>query len=242
MLSQHIVERCVHEVCTLRRMPSERPIDIALRLAKARGWNQTEFAAALGVTSAVISNWKSRGMPADQHMAVAAVFGVSVDQLVGLVAVPEDFDDIQPIDLDAHPGLVRIRRVQLRLQAGVHGYSIDADESDGSPLFFRADWLKLRGYKPDHLVAIKVMGQSMEPTLYPDDMVVVNTTDTEPKDGKVFAINYEGEAVIKRMVRDAGSWWLASDNPDQRRFPRKECADGACIIVGQVIHRQSEQI
>lgn len=148
----------------------------------------------------------------------------------------------EPIDLDTHPDLERIRRVRLRLQAGVNGFSLDADESDGMPIFFRADWLRQRGFKPYELIALKVAGQSMEPNLYPDDLVVVNTADREPKDGKVFAINYEGEAVIKRMVRDGGSWWLASDNPDQRRFPRKECVDHACIVVGRVIHRQSEQI
>ena len=82
----------------------------------------------------------------------------------------------------------------------------------------------------------------MEPTLFDDDVVVVNTEDTEPKDGEVFAINYEGEPVIKRLVRDASTWWLSSDNPDQRRYPRKECMDPHCIIVGRVVHRQSERI
>lgn len=146
------------------------------------------------------------------------------------------------VDLDRHPDLERIRRVTLRLEAGVNGFAIDSEEKDGMPIFFRSDWLQQRGYKPYQLIALKVMGHSMEPTLYPDDMVVINTADVEPKDGKVFAVNYEGQAVIKRMVRDSGTWWLSSDNPDQRRYPRKECANSACLIVGQVIHKQSEQI
>ena len=177
---------------------------------------------------------------------LAAAMGTTVEALTAGVFDPASADpgpvEPQPIDLDAHANLVSIRRVQLRLQAGVDGFSIEADESNGSPLFFRADWLQLRGYKPYNLIAIKVRGQSMEPTLFPDDMVVINTADTEPKDGKVYAVNYEGEAVIKRMVRDNGSWWLSSDNPDQRRFPRKECAEEACIVVGRVVHRQSEEI
>lgn len=229
-------------------MANERPIDTALRVAKYKGWNQTEFAASIGATSAAVSNWKIRGMPADHHMNVAEALDISIEQLLGLAALPEDFDedgeapDPQPIDLEAHPDLVRIRKVKLRLQAGVSGFSIDTDEGDGTPIFFRSEWLKARGFKPQNLVAIKVIGASMEPTLYPDDVVVANTADTEPRDGKVFAINYEGEPVIKRMIRDNGSWWLTSDNPDQRRFPRKECAEGACIVVGRIVHRQSEEI
>lgn len=220
-------------------MMEERPIDRVLRLAAAKGLNQTELATEMGTTSAALSNWKTRGMPADKYQAAADALGVTVDKILGrCVERPEPVE----VDLDTHPDLERVRRVKLRLQAGVNGFGLDADESDGTPIFFRSDWLRQRGYKPYDLVALKVMGQSMEPSLYPDDLVVVNTADREPKDGKVFAINYEGEAVIKRMVRDGGTWWLASDNPDQRRFPRKECTGDACIIVGQVIHRQSEQI
>ena len=40
------------------------------------------------------------------------------------------------------------------------------------------------------------------------DTVVINTAQAEPKDGAVFAVNYEGQLVIKRLVRDAGQWWL----------------------------------
>jgi len=47
--------------------------------------------------------------------------------------------------------------------------------------------------------------------------------------------------VIKRLVRDSGQWWLASDNPDQRRFPRKSCHETVALL-GRVVHKQSEHI
>ena len=43
------------------------------------------------------------------------------------------------------------------------------------------------------------------------------------------------------LVRDAGQWWLVSDNQDQRRFPRK-AADEHCHIIGRIVHRQSERL
>lgn len=82
----------------------------------------------------------------------------------------------------------------------------------------------------------------MEPALFAGDTVVINTADKVIKDGFVYAINYEGEDVVKRLMRDNGDWWLTSDSPDQRRYPRKLCRDGACIIIGKIVHKQSEHI
>jgi phage repressor protein C with HTH and peptisase S24 domain len=107
---------------------------------------------------------------------------------------------------------------------------------------FHKSWFVKNGYSPDKLVAVKVRGESMETTLHENDTVVVNTADRTPKDGEVFAVNYEGEAVIKRMVRDIGQWWLSSDNPDQRKYHRKVCQGDACIIIGKVILHQTERI
>ena len=73
------------------------------------------------------------------------------------------------------------------------------------------------------------------------DTVVVNTEDNQPFDGAVFAVNYEGELVIKRLVRDAGQWWLSSDNPNQAAYPRKIC-DAGSVILGRIVHKQSERI
>ena len=55
-------------------------------------------------------------------------------------------------------------------------------------------------------------------------------------------MNYEGEAVIKRLTRDAGQWWLSSDNLDQRRFYRKSCRGGECIVVGRVVRRDPVEV
>lgn len=141
-----------------------------------------------------------------------------------------------------NPDLIEIRKVKLRLSAGISGFAVDQEIDDGLPLSFRKSWFDKNGYSPDKLVAVKVKGESMETTLYENDTVVVNTADRTPKDGEVFAVNYEGEAVIKRMVRDIGQWWLSSDNPDQRKYHRKVCQGEACIIIGKVVHRQSERI
>lgn len=145
------------------------------------------------------------------------------------------------LDLTAHPDLVSVRRVKFKLQAGVQGYAIEVDNGDGPPIFFRQDWLISRGLKAEKLVAIKVAGQSMEPGLFDGDLVVINTADATPADGEPFAVNYEGEMGIKRLKRDAGEWWLASDNQDKRRYPDKRC-NGDVQLIGRVIYKQSERV
>lgn len=78
----------------------------------------------------------------------------------------------------------------------------------------------------------------METSLWDGDLVVMNRADTTLKDGEVYVVNYEGELVIKRLSRDAGSWWLTSDNA---RYKPKRCDEHA-EILGRVVYKQSEQL
>jgi len=146
------------------------------------------------------------------------------------------------IDLENNPDFPAVKKVNLRVSAGITGFGVEPCTGDDSLIVFRADWYQSRRLKPDNLLALKVSGASMEPNLYDGDVVVMNRADTELKDGEVFVFNLDGEVVIKRAVRDGGQWWLDSDNQDKTRFTRKACPDGICIPLGKVIHRQTERI
>lgn len=145
------------------------------------------------------------------------------------------------ISLSEHPDLVPVKRVKFKLNAGVSGFAIELDTGDATPVFFRKDWVIRNNFNPDKLFAFRVAGASMEPSLWDGDLVVVNTDDPKPTDGDVFAINYEGEMVIKRLRRDGGEWWAASDNADQRRYAPKHC-NGESLVIGRVVYKQSERI
>lgn len=151
---------------------------------------------------------------------------------------PSYVTEIALEDNDEYPA---IRRVAFKLSAGASGFGIEYLDDEGPPIAFQRSWFVSRGYKPDKLFATKIKNRSMEPGLFEDDTVVVNTAATALKDGKVFALNYEGELVVKRLVRDAGQWWLQSDNPDKTRYPRKACHDNV-LVVGEIVHKQSERI
>ena len=201
---------------------------------RARGQTLADFAQQIGVTPPNITNWKKRGIPGNKYQLVAEGLGWTVDEL--LAGGPGEASKPQPIA--PGPDFVAIERVNLQVSAGVTGFAIEHLNGNGPPIFFRADWLKAEGLRADRLFALRVSGDSMEPSLWDGDLVVINVADSTPRDGVVFVLNYEGEVLIKRLERDAGDWWLTSDNG---RYKRKRCDEHA-LLIGQVIYKQSGRI
>jgi phage repressor protein C with HTH and peptisase S24 domain len=213
-------------------------------LADASGWSEARI-------SQILSPTYRDGRAFSEKIARKLEEDLSLQRLyfdLGAVSasLPEtppasEYMRVQPINEDS-PGIVAIRKVTLRLSAGIMGFVADPDPDTAQSFNLDEDWITRNRYNADELLAIEVTGESMEPRLYRGDLVVVNTGDTRPVDGQVFAVNYEGEAVVKRLSRDMGKWWLTSDNPDQQRFPRKVCEGNNCLIIGKVVLKKSENI
>ena len=187
-----------------------------------------------GYTDATINK-----IAAALNVPVAALF--TEDDAHREAMLKLDWIPIKVVD-DDDPSMVRIPKVKLRLSAGINGFEAEPERFDGSTTSVPANWMERNGLTKDNLIAIRVRGESMEPSLYEDDLVVINIADKKPVDGSVYAINYEGEPVVKRLSRDAGRWWLTSDNPDQRKYHRKVCEGDACIIIGRVVRKESDRI
>lgn len=188
---------------------------------------ETHTLAALAVACNVTFEWLLEGTgrrERDGAMPASARFTP--------VVIARDDDD----------NFYRIDKVRLRLSAGISGFAVEPETHDGSTISVPRDWADRNGYDPECLIGIKVRGESMEPSLYEDDLVIINTADTRLVDGSVYAFNYEGEPVVKRLARDAGQWWLTSDNPDQRKYHRKVCRGGDCIVIGRVVRKESDRI
>jgi phage repressor protein C with HTH and peptisase S24 domain len=208
----------------------ETPLDRVDLLLKKSEKTWADLARLLRYSEQRLTNWKGRGaIPRAELAEVAKALGVSIDYIATGNATPE-----------TAPGdeFVAIERVNINVSAGVTGFRVEHINGNGPPIFFRADWLASRGLKAAQLYALKVTGDSMEPNLWAGDLVVINSADTTPKDGEVFVANYEGEVIIKRLMRDSGEWWLTSDN--QRHKPKR--CDEHAELIGRVIYKQSERI
>lgn len=109
-------------------------------------------------------------------------------------------------------------------------------------LAFKRDWLRRMGAKPQHLFVIYATGSSMEPYIFDGDVVLFDSSDTEPRDRQVYAIRRpDGGVSIKRMAQQiSGSWLIRSDNPDKARYPDEEVSPQSMHdvpIMGRVIWR-----
>ena len=198
-----------------------------------------DVARRMNASPQTISNWEKRGISQEGAIDAERAYNVSAAWLIDgngnmlLSSIPQE------IIINDSPDHEIVRKVKVSLSAGITGYAIDHIEEDAEPIVFRKSWLQRFNYSADKLIAVYVRGDSMEPGMHDGDTIVINTHDTNPSDGDVFAINYEGELLVKRMIRDAGEWWLSSDNPDQRKHPRKVCQGPTCLVLGKVIHKQS---
>lgn len=183
---------------------------------------------------------------------LAAYFGVSVADLrdrdlsaeaAGAPAHIREGSNVRFVRVEM-PGendsrYIHVPKVSLRVAAGVTGFQIDPEGFDGASMTVDRKWAEQHGLSPDQLVWVQVRGRSMEKTLFEDDWILIDTTRTEPRDSKIFVVNFGGEAVIKRLTRDVGRWWLTSDNPDAQYY-RRECQGDDCILVGQAVLKHSE--
>lgn len=210
-------------------------------------WTQAALADKADTKAAYLSQIINETPGAQVGDALARKIEIAANLPRGWMDGLEQYGALPPsmiakeIDLDEQPDLLRIRRVKFKLSAGVSGYQVEVNGEEGNPIYFRKDWMQLHNYDPAKIMAVRISGASMEPGLFHGDLVVVNLADATPTDGEVFALNYEGELVVKRMKRDAGQWWISSDNQDKRRYPDKICNEEV-FILGRVIYKQSERI
>lgn len=221
-------------------------------LAEKNGGNQSELARFVGVSPQAVQKWVAGGAePRGKNLEMAAEFlavspaylkfGIQGEQANDSAQLPSGLMPVRSVD-DDDPDLTQIMKVRLKVQAGITGFRVEPEHYEGETQGVPTKWLRREGLNRNSLLALVVKGESMEPSLYDGDVIVVNTADKSLVSGAVYVVNYEGEAVVKRMLRDAGQWWLASDNADQRKYHRQLCKGAECIVIGKVIRKESTHI
>lgn len=117
--------------------------------------------------------------------------------------------------ISAGPGLIPINNVEIKIA-------------------FRRDWIKKKG-DPNKMSIVRVSGDSMVPTLMPDDLVLVDHghNHIDPQGG-IYAIALDDHILIKRLqvVYPAGKIKIISDN---NRYESIEVPFDQVKINGKVI-------
>lgn len=111
---------------------------------------------------------------------------------------------------------------------------------------FRRDWLERLGVTASGVRLAHVQGDSMQPTMWAGDLLMIDTTRTEPlvrrRDGAdqrrspIYALIDGGEARVKRIERPSvDQLMLISDNPDYMPELRQGSDIQAIKIIGKVV-------
>lgn len=107
---------------------------------------------------------------------------------------------------------------------------------------FKTEWLRANHLNQRHLDVIYANGHSMEPTINDGDVLLIDESKVEPKDGQIFAMQSESKGtIVKRLVKsDFEGWIIRSDNPDKARYGDETLRDGEINevrVIGRVVWR-----
>lgn len=171
----------------------------------------------------------SRGFRADTAAEYARAYRVPVDWLLFGKGEAGAFQADAEVASEA-PALVPVYDVQA--SAG-HG-AIVSDEAVAERIAFPPDYLRrLTRTHPRHLSIIGVKGESMEPTLRDDDVVMLDRSKTSLDFDGLFVLRFGDALHVKRVGRGSrGTVLVISDNP---AYPVREMPHEEVEVVGKVI-------
>lgn len=208
------------------------------RIALVRGsMSQSAFAKKLGVVHKnTIGNYE-RGdrTPDAQFLAALVKMGINANWLLtgeGEMLI----DGQQTTNPDE---FAYVTRWNVEVSAG-HGASDPLQEVKLEDVAFRKDWLNKQGLNPKELAIFTARGDSMEPTIEHNDMLLIKVFpqwrhETAPDEG-IYIIRIDGHLHAKRIQSDGlGGILVKSDNQaydtiriDKNRLPEVD-------IVGRVV-------
>lgn len=199
------------------------------RLIRDGGEDYASLSRFIGRNAAYVQQFIRRGVPkkldeADRRK-LARYFGVDESVLGGPAAPPAPANDT---DMTVVP------RFAIGASAGP-GTTPD-DERTAGHFAFSGRTLRDLSASPNEVSAIKVVGDSMAPTLGDGDDIMVDTADgaSRLRDG-IYVLRFDDALNVKRIARNPvdRSLTVKSDNP---AWPTWENVDPARIdIIGRVI-------
>lgn len=132
---------------------------------------------------------------------------------------------------------ISVPKAKARLSAGAGTF---AEEGFAGEYHFRSDWLNAI-CSPSAAILFECTGESMWPTIGDRETVLVDRSDTDLKDGKIFALGVGDAVLIKRLHLTIDNLiQVISDNPDKSRFPTDTIEPESIRILGRVRWRAGE--
>lgn len=246
------------------RQASSSPIGRNLRiLMDQQGIHETALARATGVPQPTVHRLLNANThdPRDSTVRpLADYFGVTVEHL--RTELPNPLPSPPPFPkkrihayeikaIDGSDGLdpeaeVLVAEVDVVVSGG-HGAVVPEFVETRYRMAYQISWLRQVGANARDVRLMKVMGNSMERTLFDGDRIAVNIADHRIVDGRVYVFATGGtdpDIKVKRLYRTIdGRLRITSDNMDKMQYPDEYVTpDDAeqITIIGRVIDRSGQ--
>ena len=247
MVSTKSKPKLANDLLTLLAMNTlEDRLRFALKEAREKNTNPSEkinqawLSRQVGISTAGITKWFNGGtqsLEGENLIKAAKALGVSAAWLA------TGQGSIYPDQREAASAPVFPRAASEDDYALIPQYSTKGSCGGGElndhvellgGLAFKRDWLKRFGLKDTCACVIYACGSSMAPTLDDGDVVLLDCSSKELRNGKIYALCIDGEVRIKRVHINFGKITLVSDNPDKLRYPDQEVpADVELDVIGR---------
>jgi phage repressor protein C with HTH and peptisase S24 domain len=185
-------------------------------------YTDSSLAEYLGIKPNTISTWRARNT-IDFELLFSKCEDININWLLTGEGEPYISGN-----LGSEYALVPV--IEGYISAGAGLYPVEHSEIK---LAFRKDWISRYGdYKKMSLIYVK--GDSMEPTIYDGDIVLVNHNVTHiSKNGAIYAIVIDNLIMIKRLQKIGNNKVLVIS--DNQKYPAYETKESELNINGQVI-------
>jgi DNA-binding XRE family transcriptional regulator len=227
-----------------------------LKYARLRSrMSQTELARLSGVSQTTIASIETGRANASRHIVpIAKALAVSINWLAtGSEDGHGPVDLGPPLDPETTPAWsfddTGMGRGYVRLWLDLHEYSLKPDHAIAwkiarkQALLVDREALERNYTHPDNCRLIFHRGNSMEPYLFDGDFVLIDTEKTQPKEGKVFLFDFQGEPLMAQVFKQPGGGLvLHSFNSS---FPDKTLAAEhieSLTVIGQCTYRAGSGI
>ena len=189
-------------------------------LRKEKGISQQELAQMLYVNQTAVSQWE-RGVTnpsTDTVIALANIFGVSVDYLLGN---------------SDYPGAPTPAGVQIPVLGNVQA---------GLPISAVQDILDFEEITPElaatgEFFALRIKGKSMEPRMMEGDVVIIRQQDDADTGDTVVVLVNGDDATVKRLKKRPEGIMLIPNNPayEPLFYSNQDIMELPVHIIGKVV-------
>lgn len=188
------------------------------------GLGQVEFGAKCGVSKTTQFYYEAgERAPDGQYLALADLEGVDTHYVITGRGVPREAAEF-----------VVIPRHAVAASAGPG--AINRDDAQIHGLCFRRSWLSKKTLQPSNLRVIDVTGDSMAGKLEDGDQVLIDMSQTTPRNGFAYVLLQGDELLVKyAQLLPNGILRLSSENQTYKPYDVDLARESDVSILGRVV-------